>query len=171
MKRVLLFFLLFSAFVSQGQDVATLQDIFLKVTEDRSQLKALFEKVNLDEEKETPLEKGYKGVLKAMMAENVSNPFTKYQYFVSGKERLEEAIALEPTNMELRCLRLAMQLNTPIFLGYRSKIEEDKSFILGQMELDPSWTHHPVVVSIQPLVEGWEAPVEAKNPGQGQKQL
>jgi hypothetical protein len=47
---------------------------------------------------------------------------------------LEFAVSQEPENIEIRCLRLGIQENSPKFLKYRSNIQEDKTFILNQYE-------------------------------------
>jgi hypothetical protein len=59
------------------------------------------------------------------------NPYTKFKYFVKGKESLEQAIKKDPRNIEYRFLRLSVQLNTPEFLGYNSNIKEDKLAIFN----------------------------------------
>ncbi len=69
--------------------------------------------------------KAYQGAAKAMMADRVSSPFAKYSYFTEGTELLEEAIQADPSNAELRYLRLLIQTNCPSFLGYSENIETD----------------------------------------------
>ena len=74
--------------------------------------------------------KGYLGVTKIMMANHQDNIFTKWKYFRDGKKLLEESIAKEPNNIELRFLRLGIQLNVPSYIGYKSHIIIDKQFIV-----------------------------------------
>jgi len=61
------------------------------------------------------------------------NPVAKLKYFNEGKIYLEKAIAQASNNVELHFLRFTIQTNLPGFLGYKSNIEEDRSFILRTM--------------------------------------
>lgn len=82
-----------------------------------------------------PMLAGYKASATMMMANYVLNPFTKLSYFSKGKKLLEQAIEIVPANAELRFLRFAIQTNIPSFLGYKSNIGEDKSFLLKSVAL------------------------------------
>lgn len=72
---------------------------------------------------------GYLGGLQAIWANHANNPVSKLSTFNQGKERIELAIKQDPQNPELRFIRLSIQQNAPFFLGYRSKIEEDRATI------------------------------------------
>ena len=67
----------------------------------------------------------YKGLGRAMMAEHVFSPWTKYKCFTEGRDMVEKAIDDEPANAELRYIRLLLQLNTPPILGYDENVDED----------------------------------------------
>ena len=92
----------------------------------------LYERLT-SETKKSELKNGYLGVLEAMLAEHTFNPYKKLTYFNSGKKKLETAISMDSLNVELRYLRLGMQLNVPGFLGYNSSIEKDKTFIVANL--------------------------------------
>lgn len=79
------------------------------------------------------LEKGYWGLIESMMAEHTYNPMKKLSYFNNGKSKLEGAIEADSKSVELRYLRLGMQVNIPSFLGYKDNIEEDKIWILNHL--------------------------------------
>lgn len=81
-------------------------------------------------QKPTTLQEGYHGLVEAMMAEHVFNPMKKLSYFNNGKDRLENAIKKKNGSVELRYLRLGIQLNVPSLLGYSDSIENDKDYIL-----------------------------------------
>ncbi len=81
----------------------------------------------------TPLEKGYEAAFHMFMAKHTSNPFKKMGYFKDGKKMLESQIKTEPNNIELRFIRLCIQYHIPDFLGYKSNIEEDKSFLVSNL--------------------------------------
>jgi hypothetical protein len=69
---------------------------------------------------------GYIGMSYMIEANYVWNPYNKLNYFNTGKNYLDNAIETDPKNVELRFLRYGVQTNAPSFLGYSSKIAEDK---------------------------------------------
>jgi hypothetical protein len=77
----------------------------------------------------------YKGMSNLMICYHSYNPYTKYKLFMSGKHLLEQAIVKDPNNIELRFLRLTVQLNVPPFLGYSNNINEDKLAIFNGLKI------------------------------------
>lgn len=77
----------------------------------------------------TPIAMGYLGGYQTVYANHVSNPFSKLSTFRQGKQHIEAAIAHEPNNIELRFIRLSVQIHAPFFLGYHSNVHEDTDFI------------------------------------------
>lgn len=71
----------------------------------------------------------YQGLAKTMMAQYAYLPNTKLSYFNAGKRLIENAIAKDKNNAELRYIRLMVQLNIPSFLSYSSSINQDIDFI------------------------------------------
>ncbi|MFV0184016.1 hypothetical protein OBK16_12340 [Empedobacter falsenii] len=72
---------------------------------------------------------GYLGGAQTINSKHVSNPLNKLKTFNKGKKNIEEAIRIEPENLELRFIRLLVQKNTPSFLNYYSKVEEDTQIL------------------------------------------
>lgn len=87
----------------------------------------------LEEHADCPVERGYEAAYHMFMAKHTANPFKKMSYFKNGKKMLEEEIASNPDEIELRYIRLCIQYYTPSFLGYRSNIDEDKCFLLNNL--------------------------------------
>ncbi len=56
--------------------------------------------------------------------------FDKMNNLKTGTGILEDALKKMPDNIELRFLRLSIQLNLPGFLGYNDNVESDKKFVL-----------------------------------------
>ena len=81
-----------------------------------------------------PVFTAYKASGLMMNAKHVGNPLDKLNTFSKGKNLLEQTIAKEPTNLEIRFLRLTMQSNTPSFLGYADAIPRDKKFVLQSLK-------------------------------------
>ena len=78
----------------------------------------------------------YHAVSKMLNSKFSLNPLFKFSEFNAGKDMLEEAISLEPNNLELRFLRYCVQINTPKFLNYKSNLDADRLFISNQLESD-----------------------------------
>ncbi len=62
-------------------------------------------------------------------AENKFNPIIKLVLFKTNKNRLELLIKDNPNNAHLRYVRLLVQEKSPVFLGNKSNIVEDKTFL------------------------------------------
>lgn len=82
----------------------------------------------------SPTQLAYLGGLQAIWAKHVFNPIDKLGTFKKGKKNIEQAISLEPNNIELRFIRLSIQKNIPSFLGYKSNIKEDTILIMEHRE-------------------------------------
>ena len=72
--------------------------------------------------------RGAVATLKAKFSKGIKN---KKAFFKEGSELLEFAVTSEPKNIEIRCLRLGVQENSPKIVGYKQHIEADKQFILN----------------------------------------
>ncbi len=79
-------------------------------------------------------EKGYLGAALMLSARYGMNPFRKHRDFSEGRLLLEEAIATDPGNAELRFLRFCIQSNAPRFLGYRGDLADDWIFLSRWLE-------------------------------------
>lgn len=73
----------------------------------------------------------YMGAAQMILAKHAWNPIRKSSLFFNGKNILEKTILRNFDAIELRFLRLTIQLSIPSFLGYKSSIEIDKQFILS----------------------------------------
>lgn len=79
-------------------------------------------------------QQGYYGLYKSILAEHVYSPIKKLGHFNEGKNRLELLIQNNQQNLELRYIRLILQLKAPSFLGYNGSIGKDKTYILRYLE-------------------------------------
>lgn len=109
------------------QQVRELYRLSAQNEEKCRELIQLLEKYN---EHNHPLYSGYRASAVMLMATYTSNPFQKLSYFNKGKRQLEAAVNNSKDNIELRCLRFAVQSNIPSFLGYKDHLAADKQFIL-----------------------------------------
>ena len=109
-------------------DLTLLREIFEKAYENEKVANQLFA-FAVKNAKDKNIYLGYKGAAKIILAKHAGNPFSKWKLFNDGKSILETAIANNINDVELRYLRLTIQLHAPKFLGYSSMIESDKKFL------------------------------------------
>lgn len=72
---------------------------------------------------------GYKAASEAIKARDASM-LNKLTYVQQAAQTFEQAVALDPTNAEIRFLRFSVESNLPAFLGLSKHVEEDKAFLL-----------------------------------------
>jgi hypothetical protein len=80
------------------------------------------------------LTRGYKGATMTAMAKYVKGKAEKIKLFNTGKKLLEDAVNADKENTELRFLRYTVQTNAPKALGYNTRIEEDKQYLLSNYD-------------------------------------
>jgi hypothetical protein len=73
---------------------------------------------------------GYKAASEAIKARDASM-LNKLTYVQQAAHTFEQAVALDPTNAEVRFLRFSVESNLPPFLGLSKHVEEDKAFLLA----------------------------------------
>ncbi|QDA59103.1 hypothetical protein [Hymenobacter jejuensis] len=74
----------------------------------------------------------YKGAAEAIRARDASM-FNKLTYVQDASRTFEQAVALNPTNAEVRFLRFSVETNLPSFLGLSQHVEEDKQVLLSAL--------------------------------------
>ena len=134
-RYIIFMFLLISPFLSSAQQVSLnlARETYFGMSVD--ECNAL--KLSADFDKSPPVDavlKAYYGASTAAAPACISNPAKKITYFRKGKQLIAEAVRLNPDNFEIRFLRFATQSKTPSFLGYDQNIEEDKRFLLANLE-------------------------------------
>ena len=72
----------------------------------------------------------YKGAVTTLKAKFAKSTKDKKTLFKEGATLIEYAIAEDPNNIEIRCIRLGVQENTPKVVKYYKNIPEDKQFVL-----------------------------------------
>jgi hypothetical protein len=139
-QMLLVSFILFS-FSGPFDGTKTLSESFYKASMEMDFREPFHESME-NMRSDSPLSKAYLGASKAMLAETVSNPYSKYSYFVEGKELIESAVKLDPNDPEIRYVRFMIQSHTPAFLGYSSETKEDFTKIIaeiGASQHSPTW--------------------------------
>jgi len=78
----------------------------------------------------SPIVKAYEGANMAILAKTKWNPFSAIRLLKKGGKLLNMAVQQSPKNLEIRFIRFAVQKNIPSFLNLNKNIEEDKKFII-----------------------------------------
>ena len=86
-------------------------------------------------ETNNPTLAGYKACATMMMAKYSFNPINKLSHFIHGSKLLEKCIGADNTNIELRLLRFTVQNKAPSFLGYKTSLTEDKTFLINSISM------------------------------------
>ncbi|PKP51846.1 MAG: hypothetical protein CVT92_11585 [Bacteroidetes bacterium HGW-Bacteroidetes-1] len=138
MKLLFLFFLI----LLQSSDDKILESsrhLFFNFENDKNAAVKLFNQLDQDKNSlENSVLIAYKGVARASSADALFNPVSKLARFNEGKKLIETAIDIDSQNAEIRLLRLSVQLGAPVFLNYRSEIEEDRQVIVERINNDPA---------------------------------
>jgi hypothetical protein len=144
MKFLIAFLFISTVSAVNATETKKLRALFGEALHDKEKTVVMME--YLSNKCNTPLATGYMAAAIMLMAKHNSNPLQRLKYFNRGKELLEDAIKQDSTSAELRYVRFSFQTTVPAFLGYKSKIEEDKIFLMqavkttGDMELKSSIT-------------------------------
>jgi len=99
--------------------------------------------------KTLPLGKAYHGTALAFEARAAWSPTTKLSQANAAFTALNEAVSNDPSNIEIRFLRLSFAHGTPDFLSMKGRIPEDKKILLqGKIK------GHPIGDIIQKFMKG-----------------
>lgn len=128
--KIIFFFLGLLTTVNLSNDLATVREKYREASTSEETAKKLHEDLISVSKNDIPVLIAYKGAVTTMMADYAQGIKNKKSFFKDGRELLEYATEKEPTNVEIRCIRLSVQENAPKITGYRKNIEEDKKFIL-----------------------------------------
>lgn len=87
----------------------------------------------------------FEGSLLMKKAGLVPNVGSKYKLFKTGHLKLDDVIARDNKNAEIRFLRLMVQENAPWILNYRKQIDEDSKIIQSSFKSLPPVVQKVVV--------------------------
>lgn len=126
----MIYILFLSVVISHGQDVQKLRTEYPKASENKAITNELFEYLSAVTEKQNNTKLAYKGAILTLKAKFSKGIKDKKEYFKQGVQLLEDALISEPENIEIRCLRLGVQENSPKIVRYKQHISEDKQFLI-----------------------------------------
>lgn len=128
MKTAILLLLMFFA----NSSLTEVRELYSNVTnskEKQQQFIAYMQKGNSN----SAVFQAYKGASLVMTSKTAQRNERK-NLFVQGAEMIENAVANEPENMEIRMIRLSIQENIPKAFNYNANIQEDVDFIKNKLK-------------------------------------
>jgi hypothetical protein len=136
MKRfvVLVAFFIFVTAEMHSTDIFYLRNLFFEASNSKEKTDYMIKVLSKAEDKSLPIVKGYTAMSYMLLAKHGFNFLARYNNFITGRDLLEKAIAEDRNNVELRFLRLSVQLNVPSILNYSDSIEADKSIVKTQYQ-------------------------------------
>ncbi|MBW7676957.1 hypothetical protein [Chryseobacterium chendengshani] len=78
-----------------------------------------------------PVISAYKAAAEILEAKVTTEKNKRKSFVKSGATHLESVIKNNPSNAELRVIRMSVQENIPKIVGYSKNLKEDKAFILS----------------------------------------
>lgn len=128
-----LFSIVFLLFFSDIQEISSVREKYIAASKSKEMTEEFYQLMEkYTGENETLL--AYKGASIALKAKFAKDIKTKKELFINGVTILENAVKSNPTNAEVRLIRLSIQENTPRILKYKANIQEDKQLILTTFE-------------------------------------
>jgi hypothetical protein len=130
--------LAFLAFLTGTPNIMQLREDYPKANDSAEITNTMYNELALVTQNDQAVLVAYKGAIATLMAKFAKGIRNKEEFFKSGSELLEYAVETDPQNIEIRCLRLSVQENSPKIVDYKGKIQEDKQFILDNFKNTPS---------------------------------
>jgi len=111
-----------------AQDLNALRLLYKEATKSEAQAQAFYEPLEHVTKNDKPVLVAYKGAGLALLAryEKLTERGPKVKEAVQW---IEQAVADDPDNAEIRLIRLSVQEHLPKFLKYNQQIEDDRQFI------------------------------------------
>lgn len=128
--KYLLFIVFFISVAGTAQDWSGIRSSYPNAVQSFETITKLDVELKKVTSKNKPVLLAYKGAVLTLKAKFSKTKSDKKQFFKEGVSFIENALKTEPSNIEIRYIRMSVQENSPKFLGYHKNIEEDKEFIL-----------------------------------------
>ncbi|MFT6865413.1 MAG: hypothetical protein ACJA08_000231 [Cyclobacteriaceae bacterium] len=133
MKFILIFFILgISVFEISANDINFVRKSFHQAVLEESKIDDFHEYINTLPATE-PIIVAYKAMGQALMAQQAWNPIDKYICIKNFEELINSAVENEPTNLEIRFLRICIEYYLPEWLPISNHLEIDKCFVLTNL--------------------------------------
>ncbi|MCP2026466.1 hypothetical protein L1276_001610 [Flavobacterium sp. HSC-32F16] len=110
-------------------DLASIRKIYPEVAKSEANAKEFTEKLSGVSNNDEKILVAYKAASILVDSKFESIMGSKISRFKEGAKLLEATIKSDPSNIEMRMIRLSIQEDVPAITGYKKNIKEDKKFI------------------------------------------
>lgn len=117
-------------FFFQSSDLEVLRNAYSKANSSNEGAKNFIEVAN-NKSSSDPIIIGYKAAAEILEAKVTTEKNKRKSFVKSGATSLESVIKANPSNVELRLIRMSVQENIPKIVGYSKNLKEDKAYILS----------------------------------------
>jgi hypothetical protein len=114
-----------------SSDLNEIRSSFKNASDNKSNAEAFYDLVQSKEYSDELLYIAYDGASEIILSKYLKSNLEKLKYFKKGAKKIDTAVDEDSSNIEIRFLRLVIQMNTPEFLNYNENIIEDKEYLLG----------------------------------------
>ena len=133
MKLFLSFLFFLNSFTNTS--IGELRKLYPTATSSEEASRAFAQKLTAVNEQSTDaVLLGYKGASVIMLSRFEKKISDKMKLLKEGASLIEQAVAKDANNIEIRLIRLSVQENLPAIVKYKKNIHEDKTFILKNYE-------------------------------------
>ncbi|MCX8522917.1 hypothetical protein OF897_03145 [Chryseobacterium formosus] len=117
-------------FFFQSSDLEVLRNAYSKANSSNEGAKNFIEVAD-NKSSSDPIIIGYKAAAEILEAKVTTEKNKRKSFVKSGASSLESVIKANPSNVELRLIRMSVQENIPKIVGYSKNLKEDKTYILS----------------------------------------
>ncbi len=125
-----LFILFFTTLFLVAPDLTKIREDYINAVHSKENAENLYNDLAEVTKSDEKILVAYKGAVTTLKAKFSKSTKDKKKLFKDGATLIEYAVSEEPSNIEIRCIRLGVQGNTPKVVNYRKNILEDKQYIL-----------------------------------------
>lgn len=136
MKFLVLISLFLSANFFEGPASSTYDGVRIKyfaALKDSEKALHLYEEDYEGIQEKDALILAYKGALEALLTKTTWNFIKKISYLKESRTTFDKAYKLDPNNVEVRFLRLAVESQIPSYLGFSEHVDQDRKFVLSHL--------------------------------------
>lgn len=126
----LLIILFFTTLFLVAPDLTKIREDYINAVHSKENAENLYNDLAEVAKSDVKVLVAYKGAVTTLKAKFEKSTKDKKELFKEGATLIEYAAAEDPSNIEIRCIRLGVQENTPKVVNYRKNIPEDKQYII-----------------------------------------
>ncbi|MDH7446732.1 hypothetical protein [Aquimarina sp. 2201CG14-23] len=132
--KVFVFFIGFLFLGSSIIDLTEVRNSYRYAKESKENTEKFYELTQKTDHQNNQLLSAYYGCALTLKASFSERRGEKISFFKQGRKRIENAIASDPNNIELRMIRLSVQTSAPRITRYYKNIDGDKKFIIENID-------------------------------------